>query len=331
MAITVTIIIPVRDRPGMLRDLLGSLIVQDYPADEMEVIVVDGESSPPLKELVAEFDARAPFRMRYIKIPVDRGPVSKRNLAAEEARGALLAFTDSDCRATPGWLAAITAPMSDPKVGFVSGPVTYKPEQTKTFFSKLTAETLVEHPTYPTANVCYRRDLFLEMGGFDDSLGVRDFLGRATECGDTDLAWRIRKAGWQNAFSQDALILHEIEKLTPSLWMLEPTRLILLPKLLKLHPEIGPLMLTGNVLFYKGTLAVYAAILFLVLALVVAPWILVAGILAAAVGIVALKAKSWQPADVLAILRDAGLHFGRMTVLAATLIAGSLRYGRLVV
>ncbi len=296
----------------------------------MEVIVVDGDSTEPVRAAVMAAAERAAFPVRYIKVDDDRGPVSKRNLGVAQARGAVIAFTDSDCRATPGWLRALTEPMGDNAVGFVSGPVTYKPEQAKSFFSKLTAETLVEHPTYPTANVAYRRDLFLEMGGFDESLGVRDFLGRATECGDTDLAWRIRKAGWSNVFAPQAMILHEVEVLSALQWMLEPTRLILLPLLIRLHPEIAPRLLRWNLVFYPGTLRVYGVLIVALILLLIDAALLPGAALAGIAAIWLLKVRSPNPRRLLAVLRDALLHFFRMVVLAVTLIAGSLRFGRLV-
>lgn len=327
----VSIVVPVRNRADFLRDLLASLVVQDYPADRLELLIVDGDSSDPIAAVVEEYGALAAFPVRYLRVEEDRGPVSKRNLGARNATGSILAFTDSDCRATPGWVSALATPFADEGIGFVSGPVTYKPEQERTFFSKLTAETLVEHPTYPTANIAYRRDAFLAAGGFDETLAVRDFLGRATECGDTDLAWRIRKAGWRNAFAPDALILHEVEQLSPGHWLVEPTRLVLLPLLLRLHPEIAPLLLRWNLVFYPGTLVVYAVVaagfVLLVAAPHLLPWVIVAGLLA----IWVVKVRSFSPRRVVMAFRDAGLHFARMAVMAATLAFGSLRYGRIVV
>lgn len=327
----VTIVVPVRNRTDMLGDLLESLIAQDMPPDRLELIVVDGDSTEPVRETVEQAAARAPFAVRYLKVQEDRGPVSKRNLGVANARGAIIAFTDSDCRATPGWVRALTDPMRDPSIGFVSGPVTYKPEQKKSFYSKLTAETLAEHPTYPAANIAYKRALFIDMNGFDETLGARDFLGRATECADTDLAWRIRKAGWRNVFVPDALILHEVEDLSPLQWLLEPTRLILLPLLIKLHPEIAPRLLRWNLVFYPGTLRVYGAVLVAIILLLIEPWLLVAGAVAGVVLIWTLKVRSFDPRRLIDALRDAGLHFARLGVLAATLIAGSLRYGRIVI
>ena len=327
---TVTVIVPVRDRAGMLRDLLESLLTQDYPASRMELIVVDGDSRDAIAEIVGEYARHAPFAVRYLQIGDDRGPVPKRNLGARNANGEILAFTDSDCRTTPGWLSALVAPFRERDVAFCSGPVTYKPEQKKEFFSKLTAETLVEHPTYPTANVAYRRDLFLAAGGFAENLGIRDFLGRATECGDSDLAWRLKREGHRNVFVPEALILHEVEALTPFLWLMEPTRLILLPLLLKLHPEIGPRLLRWNLVFYPMTLVAYATFVMVPLLLILAPkalpWLL-------AVGVVLLwlwKSRSLAPRRNWQVLQVAILHFLRLVVMAATLIAGSIRYGRLV-
>ncbi|MEO0830161.1 MAG: glycosyltransferase, partial [Pseudomonadota bacterium] len=269
--IAVSVIIPCRDRIDMVADVLDAIRNQTFDPDRMELIIVDGESTDPIEAKVKAYAEEVNFAVRYERHSPDNGPVSKRNRAAELARGEILAFTDSDCRPVPDWLTAGLAPFDDPKVGFVSGPVTYKPEQKAEFFSKLSAETLVEHPTYPTANMFYRRALFLEKGGFDTTLGVRDFLNRATECADTDLAWNIKKAGWSNVFADKALVYHEIEQLTPFKWLMEPTRLILLPLLLKLHPEISPLLLRFNAVFYRGTLLIYFGVIFVLFALILYP------------------------------------------------------------
>lgn len=327
--IKVSVVIPCRDRIDMLRDVLSGLAAQTFDADRMELIIVDGESSDPIEEMVADFARNVAFDVRYLQHLPDEGPVTKRNAGVQAARGEIIAFTDSDCRPVAGWLAAGVAPFDDPKVGFVSGPVTYKPEQTANFFSKLSAETLVEHPTYPTANMFYRRALFLGQGGFDTTLGVRDFLNRATECADTDLAWQIRKAGHANVFAKDALIYHEVEQLTPFKWLMEPTRLILLPLLVKLHPEIAPLMLKGNVLFYRGTLLIYGGVLFVFFALFFAPkalWLVPAGLVALTVR----RAKSLAPGALARGAKEVIFNLGRMAVLAVTLVVGSVRYGRLV-
>ena len=44
--------------------------------------------------------------IRMVRTAVDRGPAPARNLGVSLARGDIIAFTDSDCRPTPDWLAA---------------------------------------------------------------------------------------------------------------------------------------------------------------------------------------------------------------------------------
>ena len=97
----------------------------------------------------------------------------------------------------------------------------------------------MEHPTYSAQNVFYRRDLFLSFGGFDENLSVKDFLHRSVECADTDLAWCFKEAGWANRFATGALVYHEIEHQPVFYWLMESTRLVLLPMLIKLHPELA--------------------------------------------------------------------------------------------
>jgi glycosyltransferase involved in cell wall biosynthesis len=325
----VSVIIPVKDRRRMLEDCLQGLAAQTFPAERFEVIVLDNQSQEDIEGLVREAAATHGLQVHYSRMDVDRGPVPARNYGAKLARGNIIAFTDSDCRPTPEWLEAGLQHFRDPRVALVSGPVTYKPEQNRTFFSKLTAETLSEHPTYPTANAFYRRKVFLSFGGFDESMSVSDFLNRAVECADTDLAWRVKKAGCENRFAPDALIYHEIEKQSVFSWLMEPTRLILLPLLVRRHPELARQLLTWNVVFYPGTLWVYSGAT-LVIALLAVDWRLLWLLPAIALGKAAWRGRSLMPARVACALGEMTLHLTRMTILAATLAIGSLRYRRLV-
>lgn len=322
-----TVLVPCHNRIEMLRDLLDGLLEQTAPPHDFEVILIDSMSTEPLGALVAEYAARAPFALRMVRPPGLHGPVPKRNFGARIARGRVLAFIDSDCRPEPQWLEAGLAAMSEPTVGLGCGPVVFKGHAERSFFTKQSAETHGEHPTYPTANVFYRRDLFSLMGGFDETLTVRDFLGRATECADTDLAWRTIKAGWRTAFAPDALVRHEVETLGPLLWLMEPTRLILLPKLVRLHPELRPRLFWWGVVFHWGTLPIYAGATFAIAATLIAP-IALAAIPVGVFGLGARRADGLSPNAFMRGSFEAGLNLARCAVMAATLVLGSVRYGR---
>lgn len=96
----ISIVIPVRDRVGLLRRALESILKQEDC--EVEIIVVDDGSSVPVAERVQVRDGR----VRYVR-QAPSGANPARNRGASLARGRYLTFLDSDDEALPGWLGAI--------------------------------------------------------------------------------------------------------------------------------------------------------------------------------------------------------------------------------
>jgi len=327
-SIRVSVIIPTRNRAALLADVLKALEKQRFPSDAFEVFVMDNVSTDNTEDVVQAFAERVPFPVRFHRMARNGGPVPARNLGASLAKGEILAFTDSDCRPCPEWLERGTAAFEE-GVGLVTGPVTYKPEQHGSFFSKQTAETLVEHPTYPTANAFYRKTAFEELGGFDGDLCFVDPLNRAVECADSDLAWRIIKSGYRNVFVKDLWVFHEIEEQTPWSWALEPTRLFVLPELVRRHPELRERLLFKRVVFYRGALPYYIAP-FVALPLAILDWRWL--LLAPAVLILRsfMKMKGPSPRSFVRAIHQVSMSVVRNYVLCVTMVYGSIRFRTLV-
>lgn len=96
----VSVIIPVLDDFARLRQCLEALAAQTLPQERFEVLVVDnGSRSDPHQELRG-YD--------FVRVLEERAPGSyaARNAGLAEARGDVLAFTDSDCLPAPHWLSA---------------------------------------------------------------------------------------------------------------------------------------------------------------------------------------------------------------------------------
>jgi glycosyltransferase involved in cell wall biosynthesis len=326
----ITVVVPVKNRRVMLADLLHGLRQQTLRSAGFELLVLDNQSQDDIEGLVRDFAASVPFSVRYECMEEDHGPVPARNRGARYGNGAVVAFLDSDCRPTPDWLQAALQEFADPNVAFVTGPVTYKPEQVATFFGKRTAESLVEHPTYSTQNIFYRRDLFLSFGGFDENLSVKDFLHRSVECADTDLAWRLKEAGWANRFATGALVYHEIEQQPVFYWLMEPTRLLLLPLLIKLHPELAKKLLSWNVVFYRGTVFIYLGVILITLILLIDCRLIAIPTVAFAF-LVVHRTGSLSPRRLAKTAGKTLLNWTRTAILAITLLVGSVRYRRLVI
>lgn len=101
-----SLIVPTHRRPEALADCLAAIAALDYPRCLLEVIVVDDGGGVPLDATVERLRDRLEVRLLSQR---RAGPAAARNRGAEAARGDLLAFTDDDCRPTPGWLRRLAA------------------------------------------------------------------------------------------------------------------------------------------------------------------------------------------------------------------------------
>jgi glycosyltransferase involved in cell wall biosynthesis len=97
--VRISVVVPTGRDPRLAR-CLAALEAQRFPPDAREVIVVDDARSEEIRRLVLRFPAR------YLESR-GRGAYAARNHGVAAARGEIVAFTDADCAAPPGWLAVI--------------------------------------------------------------------------------------------------------------------------------------------------------------------------------------------------------------------------------
>jgi glycosyltransferase involved in cell wall biosynthesis len=331
----ISVIIPTRNRAALLEQAIESLWKQTLPAARFEILVMDNLSTDDTAERVRSMQERSPCALFFHVMPTNGGPAPSRNEAARRARGSLLAFIDSDCRACPEWLAEVAAPFEDEGVALVTGPVLDKPDQERGPFSRVTGGVDYEHPSYPAANAVFRRSVFQQLGGFDEALCFRDPLDRSVECADTDLAWRIKESGHRNVFVKDAVVYHEVENQTRLQWLLEPTRLWVLPALVQRHPQLRPRLLRGGLFFCKEDLLIVLAGLGVLLALLVHPsFLLLAVPYALALPYlwwaILIRGRPAPPGRILGLVPYTLLLAVRQTLMVASLACGSVRFRTLV-
>lgn len=200
----VSVIIPVFNDNRRLQLCLSALSEQTYAQAAYEIIVVDN-NSPEKVSLVT--DNFAQVRTTYEASP---GSYVARNKGVEVAKGAVIAFTDSDCIPQPDWLEqGVRCLFSTQHCGLVAGKV-------ELFFQDPDAPTAaelfdffalnfnqrqkLENAHYGmTANVFTFRDVLSAVGCFD---------GQLKSGGDRIWGQQVYAAGYQQLYAEEACVLH---------------------------------------------------------------------------------------------------------------------------
>jgi glycosyltransferase involved in cell wall biosynthesis len=324
----VSVVIPAKNRAELLFECLRGLAEQSLGRDQFEVVLVDDCTPEPLEGVAERGRSELGLTIRYARTADSHGPAPARNLGASIGAAPMLAFTDSDCRPHPDWLVAGLAAFADPNVALVAGPCLPKPGQAV----KLTCKDhfqIDEHPSYPTMNVFYPRAVFDKLGGFDTSLCVRDPLGRAVESADMDLAWRVIKAGYAKRFVREAIVYHEVENLGVAKYVLEGTRYLFLPEIVRRYPQLRSELLTARIFVQPAMWMVHATFAVAILAATVQPWLLLLPPMML-LGRAVARTQSLRPGPLMWFCASACLQLPRFLVMTLALIYGSVRYRCLV-
>ncbi|MDX3619392.1 CDP-glycerol glycerophosphotransferase family protein [Streptomyces europaeiscabiei] len=172
-----TVIVPVFEVRGFLRECLDSVLQQSYR--DLEVIAVNDCSPDGSGEILDAYAARDP-RVRVLHLPANVGPGRARNAGLPYATGDFVLFLDGDSTLAPGALRAMADRLDeagDPDVLVFDHVRTYWWGETRrnTLAHLLTTAgedtfTVSEYPEIldlPTAvwNKAYRRE-FVEAHGF---------------------------------------------------------------------------------------------------------------------------------------------------------------------
>lgn len=198
-SMSVSVVIPTRDRPRKLERCLGAL------RGELEVVVVDDGSAE--RERVAEIVRQTGAKLVRLE---GRGPAAARNAGVAAAGGEVICFTDDDCEANAGWVSALTAPIIAGEAESTAGRTVVAAgagaadrawQAIANELQRAGGEPGSPSPGFaPTCNLACSRKL-LETLPFDES-----FPAAAGE--DRDWAARAAAHGAAPRFVPEALVVH---------------------------------------------------------------------------------------------------------------------------
>ncbi len=200
---TLSIIIPVYNRPDEVDELLASLSMQ---SGDFEVIIVEDGSTLRCEDVVDRYSELSNIRYFFI---ANSGPGQARNYGSQQAQGEYFIFLDSDTIVPEGWIDAVANALpADAFGGPDRAAATFTPLQKAIDYAMTSPLTTGGirgrgHSIdrfYPRSfNMGVRRAVFEAVGGF----GTMRF-GE-----DIDLSYRIVEAGYDTKLAPEAWVYHK--------------------------------------------------------------------------------------------------------------------------
>lgn len=255
-SIKVSIVIPTLNRKDLLKETLNSLFDQTYPKDKYEIIVSDDGSTDGTEGMVKELMRDSPCQLRYFKSKSRyKGPATARNIGIENARGEIIGFTDDDCVASPTWIEQAVPYFENHKIGGIQGNIKPQIDNANWLKKVFKIGHGVTHTKdtgrYLTGNMFYRKEVIIEAGCFEPEVVWGE---------DTDLAYRVKRKGYEILFSKNVIVYHAINYVSylESFKMLKKYEFFALQ--VKRNPEMRDTLYLGFIFAKKDLYPIFVAL-----------------------------------------------------------------------
>jgi glycosyltransferase involved in cell wall biosynthesis len=201
-SLKISVIVPAHNAERVLPRCLDSLANSSLPPHE--VIVIDDRSSDGTRRSALDHASIV------LETKTGRGPGAARNLGARHASGEILLFVDADVEVLPDTLERVAANFENrPSIAAVFGSYDDEPADPG-FLSQY--KNLQHHYVHQTGNAeastfwagcgAVRKEVFLEMGGFD----LRKYPEPSIE--DIEFGYRMRAKGHRTILDKSLLVKH---------------------------------------------------------------------------------------------------------------------------
>lgn len=182
----VSVVVAAFNEEKNLPSCLESVLNQNFPKDEYEIIVVDNNSTDKTVEVARKYGVRVVAEQR-------QGNTYAISKGMSSAKGEIIATLDADTAAEPNWLNLIKNTFADKNVVGATGNADIKSGNKildwmspKLYGAFLRFNFLIGKPHLTGFNLIVRKSAFDEIGGINEKF---------TMSPDVDLGLRINKKG----------------------------------------------------------------------------------------------------------------------------------------
>jgi glycosyltransferase involved in cell wall biosynthesis len=209
-AIAVSLVVCTRNRAEQLERCLKALS-QLTCAPRWELIIVNNGSTDSTQSVIEASRSSLPCELTVLW-ETTPGLGRARNVGWRKARGEIIAFTDDDCYADPGYLEAILDVFhANPRLGFLGGQIRlFDPTDYRITIQELDQpqhippRSFIQAGLIQGANFSFRRSTLEEIGGIDENFGP----GAYFNCEDIDAIARASAAGWEGTYDPRPIVYH---------------------------------------------------------------------------------------------------------------------------
>lgn len=114
----VTILIPAYNEAECIAATIENKLQQQYPRNELQIIVVSDGSDDGTDEIVRRYAAQG---VELLRCEPRRGKAAALNAAMRAARGEIIVFSDANAHFASDAVARLVENFADPRVGYVTG------------------------------------------------------------------------------------------------------------------------------------------------------------------------------------------------------------------
>jgi glycosyltransferase involved in cell wall biosynthesis len=217
--IKVSVVIPTYKRANLVCLTLDSLLEQDFPKEQYEVVLVDNNSPDNTAEVINDYFERNRGKMniQYVMEPRP-GDGYARNTGAAVAKGEYLLFADDDSLFDTNWISCMYGIQQlYPNVGITGSRILIKWDEEPARWVKR-YEYLLARSTHgdsgyiiksngifiANCSLGIRKGLFVEVGGNNPGQNGDWLVGDA----EVGLCIKVKALGYVSAFTEDTTMWH---------------------------------------------------------------------------------------------------------------------------